>query len=167
MEFKETFYNGNKSKGRIIQPTGVGLHHFALPLEDLLLMSTQNSGVLSCGTKFKHGISYHCAIEEDGTRHIFGKDTDRMWHAGESIFKGIKDCNSFLLGVAFLGDTNKKPLTFEQITSFIEWFIPRMIEHYIKKDWITDHRTIAPSRKVDLNPIELNRILVATENLWR
>jgi len=166
MLYKEIDHKGNKSKGRLIKPSGVALHHFGLPLKDLILMSTQNSGVLSCGTEFNQGISYHCVIEEDGTRHIFGEDTDRMWHAGESIFKGIKYCNNFLLGLAFLGDTNKKPLTYHQITSFQEWFIPRMVEHDIKKGWVTDHRTISPSRKVDLNPFELDKVLKSIENLW-
>lgn len=164
MLYEERFFNGNKSSYSI-EPKGVVLHHIDLPIYDIVSLFTEKAGVLSCGTTFK-GVSAHCLILKDGTRFIFGDDTDRMWHAGQSKFKGIFGCNDFMLGVEFEGDTNKKPLTFDQITSFHEWFLPRMIKHDIKKGWVTDHRTIAPERKVDLNPFELQKVLNSIENVW-
>lgn len=166
MGFKEDFIQGLNSRGRTIIPEGIVLHHIDYNKEDVTTLFQNTSGILSNGKEFESYQSSHVVIWKNGDRTKYNEDTQRAWHAGKSRFKGISSCNNFMLGVGFEGNTNKEPLTFKQIQSFIEWFIPRMIEHNIEKSWITDHRTIAPGRKVDLNPIELNRILTAIENLW-
>ena len=71
-----------------------------------------------------------------------------------------------MLGYEFEGDTNKKPLTQNQIVSFIDWLIPRKEKWSFAFDYMTDHRTIAPTRKVDLNPIELKKLLTAIKSLF-
>ena len=81
------------------------------------------------------------------------------WHAGESSWRGVKWCNNFTLGVEFEGDTNKVPLTQNQIDSFIEWFNQRKDRYSWAKEDITDHRQISPGRKVDLSPAEFKRVI--------
>ena len=98
-------------------------------------------------------------IDYDGTRYIFAKDTERTWHAGESKFKALKWLNNHFIGVEFLGDTNIYPLRKKQIESFVEWVKPKMQKYHFQIDMITDHRTVSPGRKVDVNCNELIKII--------
>lgn len=186
MKYKENFIAGNISKGKFIQPEGVVAHHIYLLKEDIIAMFTKLSGVLSDGREFK-GVSAHCVIWKDGSRTIFATDIQRTWHAGMSEFKGKKYCNNFMLGVEFHGNTNKEPLTQNQIGSFIEWFIPRKEKFNIGFDYVTDHRAVRMNfidkfcsiikgrayyndklvaKKVDLNPVELNKLLKVIKQLY-
>jgi len=130
---------------------GVVLHHsvieFAPAIEHL--------------TDPANGVSYHALIDIDGTRCIFAPDEAIAHHAGVSTFRGRTGCNHFMLGLAFAGDTGRAPLTAEQIASALEWFGARWTRHGWTLDWITDHRQVAPDRKVDLNPTEWARIHAA------
>jgi len=149
-KYTENQLNGNFSKGRTIKPEGIVLHHTGIYSE---------RSIINTFTDPTSNKSAHVVIWKDGRRTTFVEETLRAWHAGESTFKDRPNCNNFMLGVEFHGDTNINPLTQEQIDSFMEWAIPKMIKYRIHKDWITDHRTIAPGRKIDINPKELKRIL--------
>lgn len=157
MKYKEIYIAGNYSKGKKIIPVGVVLHHTGL---------YSLKSIISTFTNPKSLASAHVLIGKDGNRIKFGEDNFRMWHAGISEFKGKKYCNNFMLGVEFHGDTNISPLSFEQVESFVEWLIPRIEKWNIKKDWITDHRTVSPKRKVDLKETELKKILTAIKYLF-
>jgi N-acetyl-anhydromuramyl-L-alanine amidase AmpD len=148
--YKENNINGNYSKGRTICPEGIVVHHTG---------DYSEKSICNTFTDPTSNKSAHVIIWKDGRRTIAVQDTLRAWHAGESVFNGRNNCNNFMLGVEFHGDTNKAPLTVDQLESFKEWAIPRMIRYRIHKDWITDHRTISPGRKVDINEKELKRIL--------
>lgn len=163
--YEENFIRGNYSKGRIIRPLGVVLHHNYLSESDLKIQMTSTEPVISTGEEIVPA-SYHCVGWKDGRRTVFARDGERAWHAGTSSFYGIPHCNNFMLGYAFHGNTYAERLTREQIESFIEWFIPRMERFTISKEYVTDHRTVAPGRKKDLNPVELERVLTAINNLW-
>ena len=71
-----------------------------------------------------------------------------------------------MIKVCFYGNTNKNPLTSDQIHSFIEWLIPMIEKYKFSIDWVTDHRTVAPGRKTDLEETEYNRIIEAIKYLW-
>lgn len=163
--YKENFIQTANVSSKKIVPKGVVVHHISLNEGDTVDILTMPKGVLSDGREF-NGVSAHCIIWKDGSRTKLAEDTARTWHAGKSEFKGISGCNNFMLGVEFHGDTNVEPLTQDQIGSFIEWLIPRIEDHKITLDWITDHRTIAPDRKVDINPVELERLLTAIKPLF-
>ena len=101
----------------------------------------------------------HVVILRNGDRVVMAGDDVCTWHAGQSEWRGMQWCNNFTLGVEFEGDTNQKPLTAEQIESFIEWYLPKAkLYNWTAKD-ITDHRTISPGRKVDLRLTEYQRII--------
>jgi AmpD protein len=105
--------------------------------------------------------SYHLIVREDGLRCTLVPDEAIAWHAGASVFRGRSRCNDFLLGVAFAGDTYRAPLTADQIASALEWLTPRWPRYGWKLEGMTDHRTVAPGRKQDLNPAEWNRLRAA------
>lgn len=106
-------------------------------------------------------VSYHVLIAPDGTRAILVDDNRIAWHAGVSSFLGRSDCNRFLLGVSFAGDTRATPLTDAQIASALDWLAPRWSRSHWTPSVMTDHRQIAPGRKDDLAPSEWTRLLAA------
>ena len=97
-------------------------------------------------------VSYHVLIAPDGTRARLVADTHVAWHAGVSSFQGRTDCNNFLLGVSFAGDTYAAPLTADQLASALDWLAPRRLRHGWTPACMTDHRQIAPALKNDLAP---------------
>ena len=98
-------------------------------------------------------VSYHCIIDTDGSRTVFANDTQRAWHAGRSSFKGRGGCNSFMIGLAFSGDTVNRELTKAEIDSAVEFLLPRFKRWGWSKDLstITTHRHVSPNRKVDVD----------------
>jgi N-acetyl-anhydromuramoyl-L-alanine amidase len=139
----------NFSKGRVIHPTAVVLHHTS---------GSYAGGVSWCMNPASQ-VSYHVIIAPNGERTVLAGDNQRAWHAGVSEWKGRRDLNSWSLGVAFAGDTNKEPLTKEQIDSAIEYLLPRMKKLSLTIKDVTDHRTVSPNRKNDLKPSEFDRFM--------
>ena len=87
---------------------------------------------------------------------------DRAWHAGESSFKGIKDCNNYSIGIELEG-TDCDVYSNEQYESLIK--ISRLIiKNYpeTNKESIVGHSDISPGRKTDPgNKFEWRRYLDA------
>jgi N-acetyl-anhydromuramyl-L-alanine amidase AmpD len=102
-------------------------------------------------------VSYHCLVAPDGKRTVFANPEQRTWHAGRSEWRGKRDLNSWSVGAAFAGDTYKQPLTDAAMASMAEYLAPIMQRHRLTLNDVTDHRTVSPGRKDDLNPVELAR----------
>lgn len=98
--------------------------------------------------------SYHCIIARDGQRTVTNLDDNRAYHAGISSFKGMKSLNNFSIGVAFERSSYTEPLQIAAIESAVEYIVPLMKKWNISIDMVTDHRTVSPNRKKDLNPKE-------------
>jgi hypothetical protein len=100
---------------------------------------------------------YHCLVAPDGQRAILGRDEDRLHHAGKSSWRGRQSCNSFMLGIAFTGNTNtgamrpQRNLTAAEIESAVEWIREKQKLYNIPLSEITHHRVISPGRKDDLS----------------
>lgn len=139
----------NFSKGRVITPKAVVLHH----------TSGSYAGSVAWCMNPASQVSYHVIIKEDGERTVLASDNQRTWHAGRSFWRNKPDLNSWSLGVAFAGDTYEKPLTKEQIESAIEYLLPRMKKLSLTIKDVTDHRTVSPNRKNDLKPSEYDRFV--------
>lgn len=139
----------NFSRGRILTPKAVVLHH----------TSGSYAGSVDWCTRTESMVSYHVIIAENGERTVLASDNQRTWHAGKSFWRGKPDLNSWSLGVAFAGDTYKAPLTKEQIESAIEYLLPRMKKLSLTIKDVTDHRTVSPNRKNDLKPSEYDRFM--------
>jgi N-acetyl-anhydromuramyl-L-alanine amidase AmpD len=109
---------------------GVVLHYEAGSMAGMVNLMTSPGGRKSV----------HVLIDRDGTRVEMAADKMVTWHAGASKFRGRVDCNSFMLGVAFLG--NQMPSE-EQLKSLCEWLKPRVKAYKWKMDDIVDHRSVA------------------------
>jgi len=126
-----------------IRPEGVVLHH----------SSGSYEGSISWICQTKSQVSYHCIIDTDGKRNSFASEDSRCWHAGKSSFNGRTNCNGFLLGLSFSGNTNTRELTDDEVASAVEWLVPRFEKWGWSKDLstVTTHREISPGRKDDVD----------------
>ena len=141
--FPEVFKATPNVSYSTIKPEGVILHHSYGSYE----------GSVSWILKEVSKVSYHCIIDTDGSRTVFANDTQRAWHAGRSAFKGRGGCNSFMIGLAFSGDTESRELTKAEVDSAVEFLLPRFKRWGWPKDLstITTHRDVSPNRKVDVD----------------
>jgi N-acetylmuramoyl-L-alanine amidase len=97
-------------------------------------------------------VSYHAIIGKDGRRTVLADPDERTWHAGKSEWRGRKDLNSYAIGAAFEGDTNKRELGEDELASMAEYLVPLMKRYSLTVADVTDHRTVSPGRKDDLSP---------------
>lgn len=130
-------YTPNYTEGRTNSVEGVILHHAASSsLESAI------GGFTTLG-----GLSAHCLIDYDGTRYIFCRPEVVAWHAGKSILNGRKSCNFFTIGIEFWGDTNREPLTEDQIKSAIEYLKPIITQYHIPLANIATHKMVRDAYK--------------------
>lgn len=152
MPFREISHaSPNFDASRRHEQLGVCFHHSAENFDDSLAILTDAA----------RRVSYHCLIDFDGTRCTLVPDDAIAFHAGVSRFRGRAACNNFLLGCSFAGNTNRAPLTAQQIESALEWLALRWQRNGWSHTCMTDHRQIAPERKDDLKPEEWTRLLRA------
>ena len=111
--------------------------------------------------------SYHCIIKRNGERTILNLDNNRAFHAGASSFKGKSSLNLWSIGVAFEQDSHTRPLEDSAIESAIEYILPRMKKWGITPEYVTDHRTVSPNRKVDLKKEEFEKFHAALTKAWQ
>jgi len=112
------------------------------------------------------GNSSHVVINYDGSRIKYAEPEQVTFHAGESKFMNRDNVNDFSIGVEFQGDTNKKPLTEDQINSAIDYLLPIIKKNRIPINNITTHAIIANERKADINEQEYNRFLDALKKRY-
>jgi N-acetyl-anhydromuramyl-L-alanine amidase AmpD len=102
-------------------------------------------------------VSYHAIVSKDGKRAVLADPDERTWHAGVSSWRGRRDLNSWSVGAAFEGDTYKRPLGDAEMASMADYLLPIMRQYGLTLADVTDHRTVSPGRKDDLNPTQLTR----------
>jgi N-acetyl-anhydromuramyl-L-alanine amidase AmpD len=137
----------NVTKGKRIKPKAIVLHHTS---------GTYGGSVAWCMNPASR-VSYHCIVAKDGRRSTLADPDERTWHAGRSEWRGKRDLNSWSIGAAFEGDTYKRPLGEDEMASMAEYLLPLMKQYNLALGDVTDHRTVSPGRKDDLNPVELAR----------
>lgn len=147
--YRETKVATPNKSSRRIKPLAIVLHH----------SGGSYLGGVSWIKNPASKVSYHCLISREGKRTVFGEDTDRMWHAGISSYKGKRDANSWSIGVSFEGNSYLQPLSEDMINSAIEYIKPRMEKWRIGLDMVLDHRIISSPRKSDLNPEEYRKFI--------
>jgi AmpD protein len=94
-------------------------------------------------------VSSHFLIRRDGSLFQFVSCLDRAWHAGESSWNQINNCNDFSIGIELEG-SDYDAFEAEQYACLNE-LIQSLIKEYPIKD-IAGHSDIAPSRKTDPGP---------------
>jgi N-acetyl-anhydromuramyl-L-alanine amidase AmpD len=135
------------TKGRRIKPKAIVLHH----------TSGSYAGSVAWCLNPASKVSYHCILAKDGRRSTLADPDERTWHAGKSGWRGRNDLNSWSIGAAFEGDTNKRALEAAEMASMAEYLVPLMRKYGLTLADVTDHRTVSPGRKDDLNPTEFAR----------
>lgn len=164
----ESYRKGHPIKNEI---KGIVLHHTGFTDDDNLEEVTK---LLTS----PNGNSAHVIIAKDGKRRVLANPEDVTFHAGYSLFNGRDNVNDFMLGIEFQGDTNKEPLTEQQIQSAVEYMIPIIRKYNIPLENITTHKIITdnynnyliqqgktPERsKIDINQRDYTRIIEALKN---
>jgi N-acetyl-anhydromuramyl-L-alanine amidase AmpD len=102
-------------------------------------------------------VSYHCIVAKNGRRSTLADPDERTWHAGKSGWQGRNDLNSWSIGAAFEGDTYDRELGETEMASMVEYLLPLLKKYGLSLNDVTDHRTVSPGRKDDLNPTEFAR----------
>jgi AmpD protein len=78
-------------------------------------------------------------------------DTEKAWHAGESVLHGEKDCNEFSIGIE-IEDMTNDPYPEPQLEA-AALLVSRLCRGYkISLNRVVGHQHIAPGRKVDPGP---------------
>ena len=109
----------------------------------------------SCIETFKHGVnqaSAHFVVSKNGDITQMVQLTDRAWHAGKSYTSFGAFANHYTIGIELEGPPSfvrLKGWPVEQIKALID------LCQYIEKnvptiEFITDHSTISPGRKIDV-----------------
>tara|TARA_R110001599_G_scaffold128079_1_gene301690 strand:- start:362 stop:982 length:621 start_codon:yes stop_codon:yes gene_type:complete len=153
----KNFKHFTSNKGGAIHPIGVVFHHTAGSFV----------GSLEWCKDPEAKVSYHVIIEKDGSRHQLVPFNRRAWANGKSSFNGRTGCNGFMISIAFSESTYDRELTTLEIESAKELIEQLKKSINLKFENITDHRTISPGRKNDLNPIEFKRLQNALEPIFK
>ena len=96
-------------------------------------------------------VSSHIYIKRDGEIIQFVPFNKRAWHAGESTYRGMRDCNNYSIGIELdynpEGKNNK--FSFKMIVSLKKLIFKLKKKYEINKNNILAHSDIAPFRKKD------------------
>lgn len=94
-------------------------------------------------------VSAHFLIKRTGELIQFVSCHNRAWHAGESSWKGISNCNDFSIGIELEG-TEIEPYEEIQYKVLLNLLVQLKKEYNIID--IVGHSDIAPHRKTDPGP---------------
>lgn len=96
-------------------------------------------------------VSAHLLITRRGDVIQFVGFDQRAWHAGESVFHGVTNCNDFSIGIELEGD-DETPFTDAQYHKLSNLCLTLIDYYSIPRDHIAGHEDIAPGRKTDPGP---------------
>lgn len=147
------------------------IHNISLPpgiyegnnIIDLFTNKLRHDGHEYFKTIINLKVSAHFLIRRDGSLFQFVSCLDRAWHAGESSWNQINNCNDFSVGIELEG-SDYDPFEAKQYACLNE-LIQSLINEYPIKD-IKGHSDIAPSRKTDPGPyFEWDKIKIDFDQL--
>ena len=97
-------------------------------------------------------VSSHLCIDRDGNVTQYVPFNLRAWHAGESSYAGLANCNDYAIGVELEG-TDFEDFTAAQYDSLIR-ITNLLIGEYtcLNSDRVVGHSDVAPGRKTDPGP---------------
>lgn len=94
-------------------------------------------------------VSAHLLIKRDGSIIQFVDFDQRAWHAGQSSFNQVDNCNDYSIGIELEG-TDSRAYETPQYSS-LNQVLSILKSHYPITD-IKGHSEIAPGRKTDPGP---------------
>ena len=94
-------------------------------------------------------VSSHLLIDRQGVMTQFVSLDHRAWHAGQSSFHGVENCNDYSIGIELEG-TDDLAYSEDQYQSLAK-VTRQLLANYPKLtvDRIVGHDQIAPGRKTD------------------
>ncbi|MBI1877204.1 MAG: N-acetylmuramoyl-L-alanine amidase [Chloroflexi bacterium] len=130
----------------------------------IVIHSTANDrlqGVIDWFNNPNAQVSAHYTIGKDGkiVQHV--RDTERAWHAGQSVWKGRNSVNDYAVGIELVNLNNgQDPYPEAQHQANVALCAHLCYTHNIKVDDIMGHLDIAlpPGRKTDPRGYDLNRL---------
>lgn len=137
--------------------TLVVIHNISLPpgefgntyIEDFFTNNLQTNKHAYFKTLEDVKVSAHLLIKRDGSIVQFVDFNQRAWHAGQSSFNEVGDCNNYSIGIELEGTDNSAYET-SQYTS-LNQVLSTLRSHYPITD-IKGHNEISPGRKTDPGP---------------
>ena len=123
--------------------------------------------------------SAHVMIDTSGRRTVFAEPEDITFHAGKNtVWRSNGNWNTnpndYSIGVEFVGDTSKTPLTDKQIDSFIEYALPILQKNNIPLEDIVSHKQLSEmydkvlkDNNIDFNNSGLYKIDISDHDLER
>ena len=98
-------------------------------------------------------VSSHIYIKRTGEIIQFVPFDKRAWHAGESSYKNVKNCNDYSIGIELEGceDISFEDIQYNKLSEIIDC----LMQNYpnINSERIVSHSEIAPGRKSDPGPL--------------
>jgi N-acetylmuramoyl-L-alanine amidase len=130
----------------------------------ITIHSTANSslqGVIDWFNNPNAKVSAHYTIGKDGkiVQHV--RDSDRAWHAGQSVWKGRAACNDYCIGIELVNlNDGVDPYPEAQYQSNVALCAYLCYKYTISVDDIMGHYDIAlpPGRKTDPRNYDLKRL---------
>jgi hypothetical protein len=97
-------------------------------------------------------VSCHYVISPDGLIYAIVDDSERAWHAGESSYAGRSDYNNFSLGIE-VSHMQNQPYG-QSMLPALTGLCQQLLKAYpIARTYVVMHRTVAPSRKIDMTNV--------------
>jgi N-acetylmuramoyl-L-alanine amidase len=97
-------------------------------------------------------VSAHYVVAEDGTVVRMVAEDKRAWHAGLSLWRGVRDVNAASVGIEIVNPGHEfgyRPFTEPQMASVLR-LVKELVERYgIAPVNVVGHSDVAPARKDD------------------
>lgn len=104
-----------------------------------------------------YNASFHYLVREDGAIAKIGNDSDILWHAWVSEWKGKENMNKYSIWIEIIGPLKDGWFTNAQMEAVEELVFHLCEVHGLKKDRVIRHKDISPGRKSDLSDIFWNK----------
>ncbi|MBN1219092.1 MAG: N-acetylmuramoyl-L-alanine amidase [Anaerolineae bacterium] len=130
----------------------------------ITIHATANStlkGVIDWFNNPNAKVSAHYTIDKDGKTVQHVRDTDRAWHAGQSVWKGRSSCNDYCIGIELVNlNDGVDPYPEAQHKANVELCAYLCHKYNISVDDIMGHLDIAlpVGRKSDPRNYDLDRL---------
>ncbi len=122
---------------------------FGFDIRFIILHYTQTETLASTfAIMAERHVSAHYIIDIDGAVYNMVDESKRAWHAGESFWQGIRDINSYSIGIELQND-GVADFPKAQLEALVQLLGDITARYDIQPCGILAHSDIAPARKQD------------------
>jgi N-acetylmuramoyl-L-alanine amidase len=141
MKFKQVFDTANKTPG-VNADKFIILHHTATvegTIKGVLRQLT--TGPVSC----------HYVVDTNGDCYKIGRNSDILWHAGESSWSTLKNMNNYAVGIEIVGPQSNGGFSNPQRATVAQLVQELMRDLRIPRENVLRHKDVSPGRKTDVS----------------